>query len=151
MPTQVASKTQIRASVAGDRPALERFYETMISGDLALGIPPRDSARRALWLESLQAGINFVAEVDGRIAGHIVLMRSGSGAEMALFVDPVYRRQGLATALAQAVMDAGRRERIPFIWVLISGNNNAARNGLLNAGFRTIWESFGEMQMMYRL
>ena len=150
-PTVTTARVDIRSMGEGDRPRLLAMYGAIAAGEISLGVPPRDAARRELWLESLRRGTNFVAEIEGRLAGHAVLMRSGSGAEMALFVHPDFRRRGIAAALTHAILDAAREQGIRFVWVLISGNNGSARAGLLKAGFRTIWELQGEMQMMYRL
>lgn len=151
MPTLTASQISVRRLRDEDEPLLVQMYEAFTTRDLALGLPPRDPVRRQAWLASVRPGANLVAVAEGRIAGHLVLMRVGHSAEMALFVHPDFRRQGIATALTQAAVGEVRTQGAWFLWVLISSNNSAARTGLLKFGFHTNWEGLGEAQMVYRL
>ncbi len=151
MPTLTATQVSVRRLREEDQPLLEQMYETFTPEDVALGLPPRDPARLRPWLASLRTGINLVAFADGKVVGHLVLMRVGRSAEMALFVHRDFRRQGVATALARAAVEEARAEGLHLLWVLISSSNYAAGAGLLKFGFRTNWEDLGETQMVYRL
>jgi ribosomal protein S18 acetylase RimI-like enzyme len=141
----------IRELQADDLPRLEQMYAGFDPLGEALGLPPGASERRQAWLTSLQAGINLVALVEDRIAGHLALMPAEQAAEMAVFVHQEFRRQGLASSLTTAAVELARARGLRALWVLISSSNVAARNGLRNFGFRTAWESMGEVQMVYAL
>ncbi len=151
MPTLIASQISVRRLRDEDEPLLVQMYDAFTPKDLALGLPPCDPVRRQAWLASLRAGTNLVAVAGGRIVGHLALMRVGHSAEMALFVHPGFRRQGIATTLTHGAMEEARAQGARFLWALISSENSAARTGLLKFGFHTNWEGMGEVQMVYRL
>lgn len=127
------------------------MYETFEPKEVALGLPPRDAARRRDWLKKLQAGINLVALAKGKIVGHLAVMPGGQSGEMAVFVHQDFRRQGVATAMANAAIEEARARALRSLWVLISSNNSPARTGLLKYGFHTAWESQGEVKMVFPL
>ena len=151
MSALTATKIPIRRLREEDRPLMEQMYASFPGQDVALGLPPRDLGRLRSWLASLQSGVNLVAVTEDRMAGHLVLMPKGHSAEMALFVHPDFRRQGIAAALARAAVEEGRALGLRFLWVLISSSNYAARTGLLKFGFHVAWEGLGEAQLVYRL
>jgi ribosomal protein S18 acetylase RimI-like enzyme len=141
----------VREMLPEDLPRLEQMYAGFDPIGEALGLPPGTLERRQAWLTSLQAGINVVAVADDHIVGHLALMPAEQAAEMAVFVHQAFRRQGLATSLTKAAVELARARGLRAIWVLITSSNVAARNGLRNFGFRTAWESMGELQMVYSL
>jgi len=147
----VAKQAVIRPLAEEDWPLLRQMYQTYQPLEVSLGLPPRDAARRDAWLENLKTGINLTALVEGRTAGHLVLMPGRNSAEMAVFVHQDYRRQGIATALTRMAVEETRKLGLHSLWVLISSDNNPARAGLLKFGFHTAWESMGEVKMVYRL
>ncbi len=146
-----AQDVQVRLLADIDVPALEEMYAHIAPTRDSMGLPPRDPDRRHTWLLGLKAGTNYVAFADGQIVGHLALMPLGHSAEMAVFVHQAYRHHGVATALTQRAAEDARAQGLRYIWVLISSDNNSARQGLLKFGFHTAWESLGEVQMVYRL
>ena len=151
----MSSATRVQVTVREMRPEDEPLLEQMYAGfeplGEALGLPPAAAERRQAWLVRLREGFNLVALVDGRVTGHLALMPSEQAAEMAVFIHQDYRRQGLATELTRAAVELARAHGLRALWVLITSHNVAARNGLRNFGFRTAWESLGEVQMVYSL
>lgn len=144
-------QTTIREMQPEDLPHLEQMYAGFDPIGEALGLPPGTIDRRQAWLASLQTGINLVALAEDHIVGHLALMPAEHAAEMAVFVHQDFRRQGLATSLTKAAVEIARTRGLRALWVLITSSNVAARNGLRNFGFRTAWESMGEVQMVYSL
>lgn len=151
MSTTTATKATVRQMGASDLPLLEQMYESFSPLEVALGLPPRDPERRKSWLAGLQAGINLIAVSDNRIAGHLALMPGENTAEMAVFVHQECRRLGIGTAMVDAAVELARSRGLRSLWVLISGDNNAARAGLLKYGFHTAWESLGEVKMEFAI
>ena len=151
MSVLTAQQIQVRPLRQEESPLLDQMYETFAPLEVALGLPPRDPERRRTWLDTLAAGTNMAAFVEGRLVGHVVLMSTGRLAEMALFVHQDFRRQGVGTALAEAAIRAARELHMIALWVLIPSENTAARHGLRKLGFETAWEGMGEVQMVVRL
>lgn len=151
MSTLIVNQIAVRPLREEDLPLLEQMYESFVPRRDASGLPPADPTRRRAWLANLRTGINLVAFADGKMAGHLALLLAGRSAEMALFVHQDFRRQGIATALGRAAVEEARAQGLRFLWVLISSDNSAARAGLLKFGFRTAWESLGEVQMLLPL
>jgi GNAT superfamily N-acetyltransferase len=73
----------------------------------------------------------FVAEIDGEVVGTVSGgdgKKAGAAAVTAMWVDPRYRRRGVAGLLLAAVLDWARADgyREVFLWVT-EGNDNAER------------------------
>jgi ribosomal protein S18 acetylase RimI-like enzyme len=142
-------KIVVRRLTGADRSALEKMYESFVPLGEALSLPPRDPERRRAWLDSLAEGIQLVAYADGALAGHLSLMPEDHEAELTCFVHQDYRRQGIATALAEAAVEEAGLAGISTIWVLIDNSNAAARRGLLKFGFHIAWEDRIESKFVY--
>ncbi len=151
MSTATAQKVSIRIATPGDLPLIEQMYASFAPLEAALGLPPHDLERRKTWLAGLQAGINVLAMAQNRVAGHLALMAGEHSAEMACFVHQDFRRNGIGTSLVNHAVDVCRQKGLRSLWVLISSENNPALRGLLKYGFRTAWESLGEIKMEFVL
>ena len=151
MTTLIAKDISVRTATPEDLPSLEAMYDTFSPMETALGLPPADPARRKSWLNTLSAGINLIAVSEDKPAGHLALMPGEHSAEMALFVHQDFRRRGIGTALTNEAVRLCRDRGLRMLWVLINGDNNAARSGLLKYGFHTAWESQGEIRMEFPL
>ncbi|MBI3667192.1 MAG: GNAT family N-acetyltransferase [Acidobacteria bacterium] len=146
-----ARQIQVRRLKEEDQPLLEQMYDEFVPHGVALGLPPRDAARRRAWLAQLREGLNLVAFVDGTLTGHLALMPIEGRGEMAVFVRQDFRRQGIATTLTQAAVEEARAMGLAAIWVLIDSSNMAARHGLVKFGFLAEWEDLREAQMVFPL
>lgn len=146
-----AQQVQVRMLTDEDIPALEQMYANITPSRDSMGLPPREPDRRHTWLLGLKSGANYIAIADGQIVGHLALMPAGRSAEMAVFIHHDYRHHGIATMLTHRAVDDAQAQGLRYIWVLISSDNNSARQGLLKFGFHTAWESLGEVQMVFRL
>ncbi len=127
------------------------MYESFEPRGGPLGLPPPDPESRIAWLACLHDGLEFVAFADGMLAGHLVLLPESHEAELVCFVHQDYRRQGVATMLARAAVEAAGPAGIAAIWVLIDNTNAAARQGLLKFGFRPAWEDRIESKFVYTI
>ena len=151
MPVQTGRQITVRRLMPEDQPLLEEMYSTFEPMGAALGLPPRDAARRATWLAGLREGINLVAFAAGKLVGHLVLLSLGETAEMSAFVHQDFRRQGIGTAMVFAAVEQGRAAGYTRLVVFIDTRNRAARQGLLKFGFRATWEDLQEAEYGYRL
>jgi ribosomal protein S18 acetylase RimI-like enzyme len=151
MTVETASKIAVRQMRAGDLPLLEKMYNTYGSLGETLGLPPRDPVSRHYWLHNLGRGINLVAEDDGELAGHLVLLPTGGALEMIAYVHQDFRRRGVATALTRAAIEEAHCGAFSYIWLLIAKTNFAGRRGLQKLDFRVAWQDAREMQYLFPL
>ena len=105
---------QLRRATPEDRAALLAMYESFEPKGAALGLPPRANAEG--WLNNISSFPNFVALVDGRIAGHAVVCAEGDSAEVAVFVHQDYRSRGLGKVLLTALVEEARRMGLRRVW-----------------------------------
>ena len=147
MPVLVGRDVMVRRLRDEDRPLLEAMYDTIAPLGEALGLPPRDAALRREWLAGMREAINLVGFVDGKLAGHLALFPDDDdAAELMCFVHQDFRRQGLATALSRAAVEAAQAAGYHRIAVFIDTHNKGARQGLLKFGFRPVWEDLEEAE-----
>jgi ribosomal protein S18 acetylase RimI-like enzyme len=147
-PTTLTDEVLIREMTPGDGPRLEQMYCGYEPLGGTLGLPPVDAGERGEWLESLGRGVNLVAEVGDRIAGHLALLATGGAAEIVLYVHQDFRRRGVATALLGEAIECARAAGFSYVWLLIARNNLVAQRLLRRLRFRLAWEDMHEMQFM---
>jgi GNAT superfamily N-acetyltransferase len=107
-----------RASLsnAGDRASLLAHPEHLILGP-----------------EGLAEGRTYVAEEDGLVVGFATWAEAGGSIDLEdLFVDPGWRRRGIATALVSRIVDVVRGRGVAFLEVTA---NPHAREFYRAAGF----------------
>jgi GNAT superfamily N-acetyltransferase len=147
MPVVVGHDLLVRRLRDEERPLLEAMYDTMAPLGEALGLPPRDLALRHEWLAGIRDAINLVGFVDGKLAGHLALFPGDDdAAELMCFVHQDFRRLGLATALSHAAVEQARAAGYHRLAVFINTHNKGARQGLLQFGFRPVWEDLEEAE-----
>lgn len=128
-----------------DLPALETMYSTFEPLGFAKGLPPPPGEKTSRWLAYLvEHSKSLVAEIDGSIAGHVIVADSGEGeAEVAVFVHQKHRRRGLGQALTAAAVDDARRRGFRRLWATASPGNEAAIRMVRACGFRVVSGSGG--------
>ena len=152
MPVHTAQDVQVRRLRDADQPLLDEMYATFAPIGDALGLPPRASERRQAWLRSLRNALNLVAEVEGKLVGHLALLAvDESAAELMCFVHQDFRRHGIATALCCVALDQAKAAGYQRISVFINTHNRRARRGLLKFGFEPVWEDLEEAEYVYWL
>src|SRR5690349_1426748 len=105
MPVQSAHQIAVRPMGTKDEEMVAAMYDAFEPMGEALGLPPKEASRRKAWLRTLRTAVNVVAYVDGKVAGHAALLAvDDDSAEMTCFVHQDFRRQGVASALARALM-----------------------------------------------
>ena len=100
------------------------------------GSPPADESQRAGWLrELMHRGFNFVAEEDGRLVAHLVLIRVGDTAQVSAFVHPESRRRGIGSTLLRVAVDQARDMGLRHVWIAVPAADRSLQDMLLHAGF----------------
>jgi GNAT superfamily N-acetyltransferase len=127
-----------RTAVPGDLPALRHVYRTASLSNA--GDAPMLLARPEFLIfagEGIAAGQTRVAATgpqgDGQVVGFVTLAAGEDGPEIEdLFVDPDWRRQGIARRLVLDVATTARQSGQRYLWV--TGNPHAS-NFYLAVGF----------------
>ena len=91
---------------------------------------------------ALSYAVYFTAFVDGQIAGYAGMYAAADeGVINNVAVFPQYRRAGVASALINALSDAGRKRKLSKLCLEVRGSNTAAlslyeKNGFYRVGVR---------------
>jgi RimJ/RimL family protein N-acetyltransferase len=114
------------------------MYDDFEPKRVAQGLPPMDGGPRTRWLDTILAsGHHVMVEVDGRVAGHGMLLPFVTdGAELANFLHQSVRDRGIGTALNQALLDLAREHSIGRVWLSVEPSNRRAVRSYEKAGFR---------------
>jgi len=135
---------QIRPYTPDDRVALEAMYADFEPKRAAQGLPPQTPDAQRRWLDrTLARGHHLLAELDGRIVGHVMLIpMDGEGedgsVELANFVHQSVRNRGLGTALNRAAVRLAADEGFRRVWLSVEPSNRAAIRSYERAGFRRL-------------
>lgn len=126
----------IRIAEREDIPALLEIYNYEVEfGVATFDVQPKSLEQRTEWFEAHNVGNHplIVAEVEGNVAGYASLSSYRekeaykSSVELSVYVSPDYRRQGVATALMEAVLQMAREdESIHTVVSVITGGNEAS-------------------------
>lgn len=117
--------TTIRDAVPADLPRLQQVFEqASLSNDGDREVLLEHPEVLELDDAGIRAGRTRVAEVDGLVTGFATIVVDGPVAEVEdLFVDPVWMRQGVATALMADLVARARAEGCTRVEV--TGNEHA--------------------------
>lgn len=100
------------------------------------GYTPVEAGERAEWLmRMIDRGFNFVAEEEGRLVGHLALVRVGDTAQMSVFVHPDSRRRGIGSTLLRVAIFQARDMGLRHVWIAITPDDLAVQEVLLQVGF----------------
>ncbi len=145
MSTLPASRTDkngdpfhLREYRTGDRAELGRMYDAFEPKRVAQGLPPMDAEPRERWLDRILAsGHHVMVEVEGRLAGHGMLLPFVTdGAELANFLHQSVRDRGIGTALNQSLLDLAREQGISRVWLSVEPSNLRAVRSYEKVGFK---------------
>ena len=95
------------------------------------------AAAEDVWRDRLRSRAQFLAELDGAVAGTAGGFREGDGtAELiSMWVAPHARGKGAGEALVKAVVDWARAEGFPTIRLWVAHGNDRAEALYLRCGF----------------
>jgi len=144
---------RVRLLEPADRDALIAMYIDFEPKRTAQGLPPVGEEAIARWLDRVvPQGIHLVAETDGEIIGHALLMPMGDVcAEFAIFLHQHHRNRGIGTAMNRLALETAREHGCARVWLSVQPSNRAAIRSYEKAGFRFIptadlWASEIEME-----
>lgn len=145
----------IRRYRGDDRAGMEAMYAGFEPKRVAQGLPPASDEQRTRWLDSLLAsGHHLVVEVDGRVAGHGMLLPfNEESAELANFLHQSVRDRGIGTALNRALLQVGHDAGMNRVWLSVEPSNRPAIRSYEKVGFRrcavmTPWAPELEMEVL---
>jgi diamine N-acetyltransferase len=145
----------VRALEAGDRAALEAFYDAFDPKRAAQGLPPAGQARVARWLNQILAkGTHLAVERGGHLVGHAMLLamdRPGVQ-EYAIFLAREVRGQGVGTQVNRVAVEVARATGVERLWLSVEPHNRAALRSYEKAGFTfvaaTVYSPEVEMELV---
>ena len=143
----------VRRYNEGIEPLIE-MYHKFNPEDRAQGIPPTDEPQIRNWLEKLlnEDFVNVVAWHDDMPIGHAMLVSDEQNAsELAIFVLREYQDAGIGTGLIEALLGAGREDRIKYVWLTVERWNKPATALYRKVGFVPTDDGSFELEMAAKL
>lgn len=143
-----------REGEAADREAVVAMYGAFDSADRAQGIPPSQEPGIRDWLETITSAgsLTMVAEHEGDVVGHGMLVPDGEGAyELALFVLQDYQGAGIGTELLRTLLGLGRKRGVERVWLSVERWNDAAIAVYEKVGFERTGSASFEIEMAREL
>ncbi len=123
-----------------DREKLIEMYETYDPDYRCLGLPP--ISRRAIenWIDYLaEYGFAIVAEKDGRIVGHLVIVPTEDGkVDLTIFIHQDYQNRGLGQEMMRLIIDYCRRAGFKGIMLVTERTNARAIHVYKKMGFKIL-------------
>jgi ribosomal protein S18 acetylase RimI-like enzyme len=145
---------RVRESGQDDFEALVEMYEDFDPADRAQGIPPVDADAIREWLDAIVTpeAVTVVAEHDGRLVGHAILVPdSDEGYELAIFILGEYQGAGIGTGLLEQLLGQGQRAGVERVWLTVERWNEPAIALYRKIGFETSSSESFELEMSIRL
>ena len=124
-----------------DRENLIKMYETFSPELRCLGLPPTTRVGIEHWIDYLaENGIAFVAEKDGRIIGHSVLVPTEDGkyVDVTIFVHQDYQNRGIGQQLMKVAIDYSRRKGYKGMMLVTERTNTRAIHVYKKLGFKVV-------------
>lgn len=152
---------EIRTAREQDMEALLSIYNyEVINGTATFDLEPKTMEERMKWFRAHNVDNHplIVAELSGKVVGYASLSgyrekeAYAATVELSIYVDPGYRRRGVARLLMQSILDeARRREDIHTVISVITGGNAASIKLHREFGFthcgtmREVGKKFGRL------
>ncbi|MBO8181364.1 MAG: GNAT family N-acetyltransferase [Archaeoglobus sp.] len=124
-----------------DREKLIEMYETFSPELRCLGLPPTTRTGIEHWIDYLaENGIAFVAERDGRIIGHAVLVPTEDGKEVdvTIFVHQDFQNRGIGQQLMKVAIEFSRQKGYKGMMLVTERTNQRAIHVYKKLGFKVV-------------
>lgn len=123
-----------------DREKLIEMYETFDPDFRCLGLPP--ISRRAIenWIDYLaKDGFTIVAEKNGRIVGHLVIVPTKDNkVDLTVFIHQDYQNRGLGQEMMKLIIDYCKRAGFEGIMLVTERTNARAIHVYKKLGFKIV-------------
>ncbi len=123
-----------------DREKLIEMYETFDPDFRCLGLPP--ISRRAIenWVDYLaEYGFAIVAEKDGRIVGHLVIVPTDDNkVDLTIFIHQDYQNRGLGQEMMKLIVDYCKKAGFDGIMLVTERTNARAIHVYKKLGFKIV-------------
>jgi len=124
-----------------DREKLIEMYATFSPEQRCLGLPPTTRTGIEHWIDYLaENGIAFVAERDGRIIGHAVLVPTEDGKEVdvTIFVHQDFQNRGIGQRLMKVTIDYSKKKGYKGMMLVTERTNVRAIHVYKKLGFKVV-------------
>lgn len=141
---------EVRPGLPSDRPFVEDLGKRTIGDSVASFRSFNESMVEASYdvlvdFVFRQSHAFFVAQVDGERTGFVLMLdtmpdevtRMPQGFVAYMAVEPSHRRDGIASRLLAAAEDEARRRGLPYMGLMVTEENAAARALYERAGYLT--------------
>ncbi len=123
-----------------DREKLIHMYETYDPDYRCLGLPPvkRDAIEN--WIDYLaENGFSIVAEKDGRIIGHLVIVPTEDNkVDLTIFIHQDYQNRGIGQQMMKLIIDYCKRAGFDGIMLVTERTNMRAIHVYKKLGFKIV-------------
>ncbi len=124
-----------------DRENLIKMYETFSPENRCLGLPPSTRIGIENWVDFLaERGFAIVAEIDGKIVGHCVIVptEDGSIADLSIFVHQDYQDRGIGQEVLKNMIEYAKNAGFKGITLITERSNERAIHVYKKLGFRVV-------------
>lgn len=133
-----------KAKIEDLQQLLDIYNYEVVNGTATLDLNPKSIQEWEQWFYAHNVGNHplFVAEIDGKVAGYTSFSSFRekeaykSTVELSVYISPDFRRQGVATALMQYILDEAKKsDDIHTIVSIITDGNDASQKLHQKFGF----------------
>lgn len=124
-----------------DREKLIEMYLSFDHSQRCLGLPPVSKEGIERWIDYLaKSGFGIVAEVDGRIVGHLVIVptEDGKNVDLTIFVHQDFQNKGIGQLLMNLIIDYCKRAGFEGITLVTERTNSRAIHVYKKLGFKIV-------------
>ncbi|WP_144060462.1 GNAT family N-acetyltransferase [Archaeoglobus sulfaticallidus] len=124
-----------------DREKLIQMYENFDPSLRCLGLPPITRVAIENWIDYLaKNGFALVAEKDGRIIGHVVIVptEDGKKADITIFIHQDFQNRGVGQILMKTMIDLCRKIGFDGIMLVTERTNARAIHVYKKLGFEVV-------------
>ena len=131
----------IRQYTEKDRNKLVEMYSTFSPDSRCLGLPPTTKKAIENWIDFLtENGFNIIAEHDGRIVGHLVIVptKDGKKVDLTIFIHQDYQNRGIGQEMMKLIIDYCKKIELEGIMLVTERTNARAIHVYKKLGFKVV-------------
>lgn len=124
-----------------DREELISMYEDFSPDNRCLGLPPSTRIAIENWIDYLaENGFGIVAEIDGRIVGHCVIVPTidWKKVDLSIFVHQDFQDRGIGQKMLKAIIEYAREMGFEGIMLVTERDNFRAVHVYKKMGFKIV-------------